>query len=95
MPPQRPQPTKKPGPTEMLPPPLPPKKILENEVAALSNCFRVREAPLVTPPTRTELAHRAQWSTRHRFTDSTTKPDACEYVHCDQGDDWTSLPHPQ
>jgi len=45
MPPQRPQPAKKPGPTEMLPPPLPPKKILENEVAALSNCFRVREVP--------------------------------------------------
>ncbi|KAF9787005.1 hypothetical protein BJ322DRAFT_1053160 [Thelephora terrestris] len=37
---QRPQPTRKLPPTEMLPPPPPQKKILENEVAALSNCFR-------------------------------------------------------
>lgn len=37
---RRPQPTKKPPAVEMPPPPLPQKKILENEVAALSNCFR-------------------------------------------------------
>jgi hypothetical protein len=46
---QRPQPTKKHPPTEMLPPPPPQKKILENEVTALSNCFRVRMLPIATP----------------------------------------------
>ena len=57
---QRPQPTKKPGPTEMLPPPLPPKKILENEVTALSNCFRVRVWPPNTTIISSERVYRVQ-----------------------------------
>ena len=48
---QRPQPTKKFPQTEMLPPPLPQKKILENEVTALSNCFRVRMYLIITAVT--------------------------------------------
>lgn len=46
---QRLQPTKKLAQTEMLPPPVPQRRILENEVTALSNCFRVCIGSCITP----------------------------------------------
>ena len=79
---QRPQPTKKHPQTEMLPPPLPQKKILENEVTALSNCFRVHMRPFITPIPRTQRVCRMQWSARHRSTGFTTKPDVCKHAEC-------------